>query len=48
MKIKSIKTFIIFILVFIGANSLFIKMSNTKALIIAIILYFLNYIFLYF
>jgi type IV secretory pathway VirB3-like protein len=46
MKIKSIKTFIVFILAFIGANSLFIKMSNIKALVIAIILYFFSYIFL--
>lgn len=48
MEIKSIKTFIIFILAFVGINSLFIKMSNEKAIIMAVILYFINFVFISF
>jgi len=44
-EIKSIKTFISYNLMFLGLNSLFIKMDNKKAVIIASITYLINFIF---
>ncbi len=48
MDIKSIRTFILYNLAFMGVNSLFIKTDNTKALSISVITYFINYIFISF
>lgn len=46
MEIKSIKNFIAYNLMFVGFNSLFIKMDDKKALIIASITYAINFIFI--
>lgn len=45
MNIKTIKSFIAYNLVFLGLNSLFIKMDNIMALKISVITYFINLIF---
>lgn len=48
MEIRSIKTFILYNLVFLGINYLFIKIDFSKALVMSIISYFINYAFISF